>query len=44
MVLFSQYMCELEVPMPTYSRTKGITTTRVKIFKLFPVSWRFCSV
>lgn len=36
-VLFAQYLRETSVPVAFYSREKGLTSTRVQIFKMFPV-------
>ncbi|XP_076606219.1 solute carrier family 23 member 1 [Chaetodon auriga] len=36
-VLFAQYLRTTSVPVPVYSRKKGLTTTRVQIFKMFPI-------
>ncbi|XP_042871312.1 solute carrier family 23 member 2-like [Penaeus japonicus] len=50
LVLFSQYLREVGIPMLTYSRAKGFSSTRVYVFKLFPVllavlvSWVLCAV
>ncbi|MED6294663.1 hypothetical protein CHARACLAT_023444, partial [Characodon lateralis] len=49
-VLFAQYLRSTSLPIPVYSRTKGLTSTRVQIFKLFPiilaimVVWLVCYV
>lgn len=37
-LLFAQYLRSTSVPVPYYSRKKGLTTTRVQIFKMFPVN------
>lgn len=37
-VLFAQYLRETSLPVPVYSRKKGLTSTRVQIFKMFPVN------
>lgn len=50
MVLFSQYLREVGIPLPTYSRAKGLASARLYVFKLFPVllavlaSWALCAV
>uniref|UniRef100_H3CQD9 Solute carrier family 23 member 1 n=1 Tax=Tetraodon nigroviridis TaxID=99883 RepID=H3CQD9_TETNG len=36
-VLFAQYLRETSIPLPYYSRKKGLTSTRVQIFKMFPI-------
>ncbi|XP_022625107.1 solute carrier family 23 member 1 [Seriola dumerili] len=36
-VLFAQYLRATSLPVPFYSRKKGLTTTRVQIFKMFPI-------
>ncbi|XP_068596737.1 solute carrier family 23 member 1-like [Brachionichthys hirsutus] len=36
-VLFGQYLKETSLPVPTYSREKGLTSTRIQIFKMFSV-------
>lgn len=36
-VLFAQYLRETSLPVPVYTRKKGLTFTRVHIFKMFPV-------
>ncbi|XP_034463156.1 solute carrier family 23 member 1 [Hippoglossus hippoglossus] len=36
-VLFSQYLRATSLPIPVYSRQKGLTSTRVQIFKMFPI-------
>uniref|UniRef100_A0A3Q2Q8C5 Solute carrier family 23 member 1 n=1 Tax=Fundulus heteroclitus TaxID=8078 RepID=A0A3Q2Q8C5_FUNHE len=36
-VLFAQYLRTTSFPVPVYSRSKGLTTTRVQIFKMFPI-------
>ncbi|XP_029703932.1 solute carrier family 23 member 1 isoform X2 [Takifugu rubripes] len=36
-VLFAQYLRETSIPVPFYSREKGLTSTRVQIFKMFPI-------
>uniref|UniRef100_A0A8D3BNZ8 Solute carrier family 23 member 1 n=1 Tax=Scophthalmus maximus TaxID=52904 RepID=A0A8D3BNZ8_SCOMX len=36
-VLFAQYLRATSLPVPFYSRTKGLTSTRVQIFKMFPI-------
>lgn len=43
-VLFAQYLRETSIPFPVYRRKKGLTFTRVQIFKMFPVrSQGMCS-
>lgn len=37
-VLFAQYLRTTSLPLPFYSRKKGLTSTRVQIFKMFPVN------
>lgn len=37
-VLFAQYLRETSIPVPYYSRKNGLTSTRVQIFKIFPVN------
>lgn len=36
-VLFAQYLRETSVPFPVYKRKRGLTFTRVHIFKMFPI-------
>ncbi|KAI3373374.1 hypothetical protein L3Q82_006674 [Scortum barcoo] len=36
-VLFAQYLRATSFPVPVYSRTTGLTFTRVHIFKMFPI-------
>ncbi|KAG7516755.1 solute carrier family 23 member 1 [Solea senegalensis] len=36
-LLFAQYLRSTSLPVPVYSRTKGLTSTRVQIFKMFPI-------
>ncbi|XP_007556555.1 solute carrier family 23 member 1 isoform X1 [Poecilia formosa] len=36
-VLFAQYLRTTSIPVPVYSRRKGLTSTRVQIFKMFPI-------
>ncbi|RVE63449.1 hypothetical protein OJAV_G00136390 [Oryzias javanicus] len=36
-VLFAQYLRTTSIPVPSYSRKKGLTSTRVQIFKMFPI-------
>ncbi|XP_008302232.1 solute carrier family 23 member 1 [Stegastes partitus] len=36
-VLFAQYLRATSLPVPVYSREKGLTLTRVQIFKMFPI-------
>ncbi|XP_038563616.1 solute carrier family 23 member 1 isoform X2 [Micropterus salmoides] len=36
-VLFAQYLRSTSLPVPVYSRKKGLTSTRVQIFKMFPI-------
>uniref|UniRef100_A0A3B5MJY5 Uncharacterized protein n=1 Tax=Xiphophorus couchianus TaxID=32473 RepID=A0A3B5MJY5_9TELE len=36
-VLFAQYLRTTSLPVPVYSRRKGLTSTRVQIFKMFPI-------
>ncbi|XP_064208008.1 solute carrier family 23 member 1 [Anguilla rostrata] len=49
-VLFAQYLRNWAVPLPTYKWQEGCTTTKVQIFKLFPiiiaimVVWLVCYV
>ncbi|XP_042871306.1 solute carrier family 23 member 1-like isoform X2 [Penaeus japonicus] len=50
LILFSQYLRNVAVPLLSYSKEKGVSTTPVYIFKLFPVllailiSWGFCGI
>ncbi|TKS83459.1 Solute carrier family 23 member 1 [Collichthys lucidus] len=37
-VLFAQYLRSTSLPVPFYSRKRGLTSTRVQIFKMFPVN------
>uniref|UniRef100_A0A6Q2Y119 Solute carrier family 23 member 1 n=1 Tax=Esox lucius TaxID=8010 RepID=A0A6Q2Y119_ESOLU len=49
-VLFAQYLRNWAFPFPTYNRKKGFGTTRVQIFKMFPiimaimVVWLLCYI
>uniref|UniRef100_A0A7N6AN55 Solute carrier family 23 member 1 n=1 Tax=Anabas testudineus TaxID=64144 RepID=A0A7N6AN55_ANATE len=49
-VLFAQYLRMTSLPVPVYSRKKGLRTTKVQIFKMFPiilaimVVWLVCYV
>ncbi|XP_028647366.1 xan_ur_permease domain-containing protein [Erpetoichthys calabaricus] len=49
-VLFSQYLRHLPVPLPTYSKTKKFHFTQVYIFQILPVllgitmSWLICYI
>ena len=36
--VFSQYLKNIEIPFPGYSREKGMHITRFPLFRLFPVS------
>ncbi|XP_072230582.1 solute carrier family 23 member 1 [Leuresthes tenuis] len=36
-VLFAQYLRTTSLPVPVYSRSKGLTSTKVQIFKMFPI-------
>ncbi|XP_068600569.1 solute carrier family 23 member 1 [Brachionichthys hirsutus] len=36
-MLFGQCLKETSLPVPVYNRKKGLTTTRVQIFKMFPI-------
>uniref|UniRef100_A0A4W6E4B2 Solute carrier family 23 member 1 n=1 Tax=Lates calcarifer TaxID=8187 RepID=A0A4W6E4B2_LATCA len=36
-VLFAQYLRATSLPVPVYSRKKGLRSTRVQIFKMFPI-------
>ncbi|XP_017296453.1 solute carrier family 23 member 1 isoform X2 [Kryptolebias marmoratus] len=36
-VLFAQYLRTTSVPVPVYSKRKGLTSIRVQIFKMFPI-------
>uniref|UniRef100_A0A3P9MAR1 Solute carrier family 23 member 1 n=2 Tax=Oryzias latipes TaxID=8090 RepID=A0A3P9MAR1_ORYLA len=36
-VLFAQYLRTTSIPVPFYSRKKGLTSTKVQIFKMFPI-------
>ncbi|KAM8834965.1 solute carrier family 23 member 1 [Synchiropus picturatus] len=36
-VLFAQYLRSTSIPFPVYRKNKGLTTTRVQVFKLFPI-------
>ncbi|XP_076060495.1 solute carrier family 23 member 1-like isoform X2 [Oratosquilla oratoria] len=50
LVIFSQYLSEVTVPFITYSKDAGFHSTRIYIFKLFPVllaimmSWLLCVI
>jgi len=39
-VLFAQYLRETSLPVPAYNRKKGLTSTRIQIFKMFPVNMK----
>uniref|UniRef100_A0A3Q4IBA9 Solute carrier family 23 member 1 n=1 Tax=Neolamprologus brichardi TaxID=32507 RepID=A0A3Q4IBA9_NEOBR len=49
-VLFAQYLRATSLPVPVYSRKKGLRATRVQIFKMFPIilaimlGWFVCYV
>ncbi|KAL0994686.1 hypothetical protein UPYG_G00125810 [Umbra pygmaea] len=49
-VLFAQYLRNWAVPLPTFNRKNGCSTTRVQIFKMFPiimaimVVWLLCYI
>lgn len=36
-LLFAQYLRAISLPVPVYSRKKGLSSTRVHIFKMFPI-------
>nr|XP_020446500.1 solute carrier family 23 member 1 [Monopterus albus] len=36
-MLFAQYLRTTSVPLPAYSKNKGLAFTRVQIFKMFPI-------
>ena len=38
MILFSQYLRDVKLPCPAYSKDRGLHLTRTDVFKLFPVS------
>ncbi|CAL4067194.1 unnamed protein product, partial [Meganyctiphanes norvegica] len=48
LIVFTQYLSNVAVPFPHYSKTKGFFLNRIYLFKLFPVilavglSWGFC--
>lgn len=50
MIVLSQYLRNIGVPLPTYSRQQGCGFEKVDIFKLFPVlftmlfMWGLCFV
>ena len=37
--IFSQYLKKVKVPLPAYSRQRGMHVIRFPLFRLFPVSW-----
>ena len=37
--IFSQYLKHVKVPLPAYSRQRGMHVIRFPLFRLFPVSW-----
>ncbi|XP_028392826.1 solute carrier family 23 member 1-like [Dendronephthya gigantea] len=49
-ILFSQYLKNLKVPLPAYSKANGVYSIRVALFELFPVlfavvlAWFFCII
>ncbi|KAM4632778.1 solute carrier family 23 member 1-like isoform 1-T2 [Polymixia lowei] len=49
-VLFSQYLCRIPVPLPAYSKTKKFHVSKIYIFQLIPVllgitiSWLICYI
>lgn len=49
-LLFAQYLRAISLPVPVYSRKKGLSSTRVHIFKMFPIIlaimlvWLLCYV
>lgn len=36
-VLFAQYLRATSLPVPVYSRKRGLRSTRVQVFKMFPI-------
>lgn len=50
LILFSQYIKEVPVPVPVFKKSSGWTVSKIYIFKLFPVllailiSWGFCAI
>uniref|UniRef100_A0A8C6U4S8 Solute carrier family 23 member 1 n=1 Tax=Neogobius melanostomus TaxID=47308 RepID=A0A8C6U4S8_9GOBI len=36
-LLFAQYLRAISLPVPVYSRNKGLSSTRVHVFKMFPI-------
>lgn len=50
MILFSQYLRNVALPIPTYKKASGTGFSRIYIFKLFPVllaivlSWGLCAI
>lgn len=49
-LLFAQYLRAISLPVPVYSRKRGLSSTRVHIFKMFPfilaimLVWLLCYV
>uniref|UniRef100_UPI003AB0EF70 solute carrier family 23 member 1-like n=1 Tax=Centroberyx gerrardi TaxID=166262 RepID=UPI003AB0EF70 len=47
-ILFSQYLCHIPVPIPAYNKTKKLHTSKIYIFQIIPVllgiavSWLVC--
>ncbi|CAG0907554.1 unnamed protein product, partial [Darwinula stevensoni] len=37
-ILFSQYMKKVSLPVPVYSKSKGFNFAWIAVFELFPVS------
>ncbi|XP_025422632.1 solute carrier family 23 member 2 [Sipha flava] len=50
LTLFSQFLVDVQIPVPTYSKTKGFTMVKFNVFQLFPVlltimiMWILCGV
>lgn len=48
--IFSQYMANVKIPCPAYSKEKGMHVTRFALFRLFPIllgivfSWIICAI
>ena len=38
MILFSQYLRNVRVPLPAYNQTNGFHKKHLRLFELFPVS------
>ncbi|XP_025197974.1 solute carrier family 23 member 2 isoform X2 [Melanaphis sacchari] len=50
LTLFSQFLTNVKLPVPTYNKTNGFSTTKFNVFQLFPVlltitiMWILCAL